>query len=184
MSPIKRNKPRLALALYARPKYPNSYHYALLVIPKRGTTQSDTTATKCHALDTLQNISGKLSHPWRYECAPVANLQHETWLLACVIFAKVVDGAALVSEFEGVPVYQFDDPDIAKAEAFDCVAWVRAAVERSRRSSALSSIAVFQDIEQAALEYVERKKSKGRWAKSGQRGKPILDLLQDRELVE
>lgn len=33
---MRRNKPRLQLALYARPKHPESLHYALFVTPKDG----------------------------------------------------------------------------------------------------------------------------------------------------
>jgi hypothetical protein len=51
MGPLK--KPRLELTLYARPKHPGTYHYALFESPK-GTEERPTNfATKHHVKNTL-----------------------------------------------------------------------------------------------------------------------------------
>jgi hypothetical protein len=59
-----RNKPRLQLALYARPKHPETYHYALFVAPK----SAEGPIMKHHVKNTLQvDVSGQATQPWRYE---------------------------------------------------------------------------------------------------------------------
>lgn len=64
-----RNKPRLLLTLYARPKHPESYHYALLICPKITAAQNTKPlrATKYHVKNTIENINDRISQPWRFE---------------------------------------------------------------------------------------------------------------------
>ena len=178
-----RNKPRLLLALYSRPKHPDSYHYSLLLTPKLTKNQTNFSATKYHALNTLQNVSGVLSSPWRYECSIIANVSNEHRLLVCVIIAKVIDQAALESILAAVPIYQIDDSDMEKAAAFDCVAWVREALARLQYSTAVTSLAAFEQVEQCAFQYLAKKKDEGRWEGHPRPGVPVFDLLQGRELV-
>lgn len=78
-----RNKPRVHLALYARPKHPDSYHYALFLAPKDSSPSSKssnvidkdspTATTKHHVKNTLlvDPTTGTASQPWRYERAPI-----------------------------------------------------------------------------------------------------------------
>lgn len=179
-----RNKPRLLVAFYSRPKHPDSYHYALLLTPKLNRNQTSFPATKFHALNTLQNISGELSSPWRYERSSVADVSSERRLLVCVVIAKVIDENLLEQMLKNVPVYQKDDAARAKAEASDCVAWVREALDQLQRSAAVSRLTTFDEIERQALEYVACKKDEGRWSSHPQPGVPVLDLLQGCELVE
>ncbi|KAJ6086287.1 hypothetical protein N7486_010568 [Penicillium sp. IBT 16267x] len=77
----KRNKPRLLLALYARPKHPDAPHYALLVTPnikpraqKLGEEPEPIPATKYHIKNTLQKIKDVLCQPWIFEHVDVPNM--------------------------------------------------------------------------------------------------------------
>ncbi|QRD85411.1 hypothetical protein F9C07_2254184 [Aspergillus flavus] len=87
-----RNKPRLLLALYARPKYPESYHYALLITPKITAVQNTKSlrATKYHVKNTIENIKDRISQPWRFERVVIDDINLEPWLLTCVVIGKVV----------------------------------------------------------------------------------------------
>ncbi|KAF7594419.1 hypothetical protein BBP40_009239 [Aspergillus hancockii] len=86
------NKPRLLLALYARPKHPESYHCALLISPKIETTPSKKrlSAFKYHIRNTIANINDQLSELWRFERDVVENLNQEPRLLVCVVIGKVL----------------------------------------------------------------------------------------------
>lgn len=180
-----RNKPRLQLALYARPKHPGTYHYALLVSPKSTKNQQASLATKHDVKNTLQNISGALTQPWRYERLAISDVQLEQRLLVRIVIAKVTSPDALERILEAVPVYQIDGPDQAKAQSFTCLTWVRAALEELRVQGAVSELGNFEGIQKKALEYVERKKEMGRWSAGwkGDVGVPMLDLLDGREVV-
>ncbi|KAF1959320.1 hypothetical protein CC80DRAFT_533484 [Byssothecium circinans] len=180
-----RNKPRLQLALYARPKHPGSYHYALFISPKSTKQQQANSATKHHVKNTLQNISGELAQPWRYERLAISDVQLEQRLLVRIVVAKVTSPDALDRILETVPVYQVDDPDQAKAQSFSCSRWVRAALEELGRQGAVAALGEWEEIHKKAVEYVERKKEVGRWSAGwkGEVGVPMLDLLDGREVV-
>ncbi|PVI03237.1 hypothetical protein DM02DRAFT_588347 [Periconia macrospinosa] len=181
-----RNKPRLQLALYARPKHPGSYHYALLTSPKSTPKQQTNPATKHHVKNTLlpQTISGELpTQPWRYERLAISNIQLEQRLLVRIVIAKVTSSLdALERILETVPVYQTDDLDQVKAQSFNCLAWVRAALDELRvaRGGVVDGLGEWEEIQAKAVEYVERKKEVGRWRGVGV---PMLDLLDGREVV-
>ena len=69
-----RSKPRLQLALYARPKHPGTYHQALFVAAKNAKGP----VTKHHVKKTLQiDDSGIATSPWRYERTTVAQVEFE-----------------------------------------------------------------------------------------------------------
>ncbi|KAF2253518.1 hypothetical protein BU26DRAFT_515866 [Trematosphaeria pertusa] len=180
-----RNKPRLQLALYARPKHPGTYHYALFISQKSTKQQQANSATKHHVKNTLQNISGELTQPWRYERLAISDVQLEQRLLVRIVIAKVTSPDALERILEAVPVYQIDDPDRAKAQSFTCLTWVRAALEELGRQGAVAGLGEWEGIHKKALEYVERKKDMGRWDAGwkGEAGVPMLDLLDGREVV-
>jgi hypothetical protein len=181
-----RNKPRLQLALYARPKHPGTYHYALFVSPKSAKQSYASTATKHHVKNTLQNVSGELTQPWRYERLVISDVQLEQRLLVRIIIAKVTSLDALERILEGVPVYQTDDSDQAKAQLFSCLTWVQAALEELGRHGAVTNLGEWEGIQKRALEYVEKKREVGRWSADwkGEGGVPMLDLLTEREVVE
>jgi hypothetical protein len=180
-----RNKPRLQLALYARPKHPGTYHYALFVSPKFTKPLEGRTATKHHAKNTLQNISGELSQPWRYERIAIPDVRLEPRLLVRVVIAKIVSVDALERTFEALPMYQIDDLDQVKAQSFNCLTWVEAALEVLRQKGVLAGLGDWEWIQKRSLEYVEGKIALGRWGANwpGETEVPVLDLLDGREIV-
>lgn len=181
---MRRNKHRLQVALYARPKHPDSYHYALFISPKTGKEHIGSSASKHHALDTLQNVSGEKSNLWRYQHLHLDDVNNERYLLVRIIIGKIFAQVQVARILEEIPVYQRDDPDQEKARTFDCVAWVRDAVDKLQDSGAVSGLGSFEHIERRSLQYVERKKNEGRWAQNSKPGVPVLDLLREEELTE
>src|SRR4051812_47547491 len=145
-----RNKSRLQLALYARPKHPGTYHYALFISPKSTKQQPTLSATKYHVKNTLQNISGEVTQPWRYERVAISDVRSEHRLLVRVIIAKVISPNALERILNEVPVYQIDDPDQAKAQSFTCLTWVQAALRELRKSGVVTGLKEWEEIQEAA----------------------------------
>ena len=180
-----RNKPRLLLALYARPKNPNSSHYALFIMPKHAADKQrrGLSATKLHALNALQVVKGEAVQPWRFERTSTADLNDERRLLACVVVAKITDETAVARTLEAVPLYQDDNPDQAKAQSFDCVAWVREAIGRLKGSKAIASLPSFDTVQHEALGYLARKRHQSRWSEPYEYGVPIFDLVQGSEII-
>ncbi|GIZ39098.1 hypothetical protein CKM354_000248900 [Cercospora kikuchii] len=180
-----RNKPRLELAIYARPKHPESPHYALFVAPKRDAGP----IVKHHVKNTWQvDDSGQASRPWRYERTVVASLENEPRLLARVIVAKVLRTEEVQQVFYSIPVNTEDGGIVAveMAASFSCKSWVKDAWEGLRRRRAIFS--KFEDwdvVERQAPEYVEKKRQQGRWDSSskGAAGVPLMDLLEGKERV-
>lgn len=181
-----RNKPRLELALYSRPKHPGSYHYALFVSPKSTKQKPAISATKHHVTNTLQVVSGEAIQPWRYECLAVADVQLEYRLLVRVIIAKVITPDALERILEAVPLYQIDDSNQAEAQSFCCSTWLQAAVTELGKQKAITELGEWEEILNKALNYLEKKREMGRWDREwkGTAGVPMLDLLDGTEIVE
>ena len=181
-----RNKLRVEVALYARPKFPGTYHYALFVAPK-GAKKGP--ATKHHVKNTLfADASGEWKSPWRYEQTTIANVEAEQLLLVRVIGAKVATSRRHVQQIlERVPVLQVDDPDVAAARSFSCLTWVRDVWEALRAQGAMTGEADgWEDVQRKALEYVAGKLEQGRWRMTweGGSGVPSLDLLKGKEVVK
>src|ERR1700712_1360638 len=101
-----RNKPRIQLALYARPRYPGTYHYALFVTPKIIKAGELRGAQKHHVKNTLQNIDGEVSQPWRYECLEIPAINLESRLLVYVTLGKIQSLNELQISLESVRIYQ------------------------------------------------------------------------------
>ncbi|OGM51334.1 hypothetical protein ABOM_000309 [Aspergillus bombycis] len=184
----RRNKPRLLLALYARPKHPENYHYALLIVPKITAAQNTKPlpGTKHHVKNTIENINDRISQPWRFERAVIEDINLEPRLLVCVVIGKVLSLENVERVFGDTPIYQVEDPDQEKALAFDCRSWVVDAVERLRKSDGVSSLLDWGMLERRAVEYVEEKKRMGRW-NAGQDASPklripIMDLITGAEI--
>ncbi|KAF2158610.1 hypothetical protein M409DRAFT_30890 [Zasmidium cellare ATCC 36951] len=177
-----RNQPRLQLALYARSKYPDAPHFAIFIAPKKGGK-----ATKHHAKNTILSIPGQISQPWRYERVDIPDVTLEQHLLVRVIIGKVTTSLDQVDEIlKGIPVYQVDDPDRAKAESFNCRAWAGVALEELKKQGAVTMLeGDWAEIERRAKEYLGKKREQGRWSKDwkGQPGVPLMDLIEGRELV-
>jgi hypothetical protein len=186
-----RNKQRLQLALYARPKHPDTYHYALFIAPKINSRQTNNarnkpfSTTKFHVKNALQNIDGQILQPWRFEIILIPDLSEEQRLLICVVIGKITSDA-VEQKLSQVPIYQVDDSDKAKARAFSCLTWVKAALDELRGSGAVSGLLDWETIHKSALDFVVRKKEEGRWEVQmvGDNLRvPTLDLLSGRELV-
>ena len=179
-----RNKPRLQLALYARPKHPCTYHYALFVSPKSTKQKLINSAIKHHVKNTVQNISGEVTQPWRYECLAISNVQLEPRLLVRIVIAKITSPDTLEGILRDARIYQIDDSNQAKAQLFSCSTWVQAVLEELNRQGAIVGLGEWEDIQKKAVEYVERKRAAGRWngGLKGETGVPMLDLLNRREI--
>ena len=87
-----------------------------------------------------------------------------------------------------VPIYQLEEGDIGNR--FDCVQWVRLALERLWKERAVSGYQCqdWADVKASSLEYVHSKKAEGRFQTgwSGENGIPVLDLadMTERTLVK
>ncbi|KAK4496447.1 hypothetical protein PRZ48_012427 [Zasmidium cellare] len=174
-----RNKPRLQLALYARPKYPDSPHWAIYIAPKKGDS-----ATKHHVKNTILSIPGQISQPWRYERAAIPDVTLEQHLLLRVIVGKVKTCPDHLDKiFETMPVYQVDDPDKAKAESFNCRSWVWDALEELQRQGAVTTLEDRTEIERQAREYFAQKREQGRWGKGWKPGVPLMNLMEKKEII-
>lgn len=96
--------------------------------------------------------------------------------------------AAIVQE---VKVYQGDDEDREKAERFDCVEWVRCALEALRESGAVSDMPEWEVIQEKALAFLKREREAGRWdaggggqgGPAGERAVPVLELIGGKERI-
>lgn len=182
-----RNKSRLQLALYVRPKHPGTYHYALFVSPKPTGRAHGNTATKYHVKNTLQqDSSGELAQPWRYEKTDIQDVNQEHRLLVRVVIAKVTSTDALEKALEAVPIYQVNNMDQVKAKDFNCRTWVRTALEELKKESIVAGLGDWDSLHRQAVEYLEKKLEVERWSAKwpGQAGVPMLDLLNGREIFE
>ena len=151
----------------------DTYHYALLIGSKSGTSE----LSKHHVKNTIQNVSGSVSQPWRYEATDVTSLTNEPGLLVLVTIGKVlVPCDQLKQILLTVPIYQVEDGDIGNG--FDCVEWVRLALERLWKERAVSGCQDWADVKASSLDYVHNKKAEGRFQAgwTGDDGIPVLDL--------
>jgi hypothetical protein len=150
-----RNKPRLYLALYARLKYPDTYHFALHVSPKEETVHMDTLeATKYHCKNIIQSIDGVVSCPWTFEAASI-NPNSDPHLIARILLSKIKGARHVGGEIRMVTVRQ-DDP------TYNCVEWVRLALLQLQ----LAGVIEAQDwnrIHETSIAFVKKKKAEGRY---------------------
>jgi hypothetical protein len=186
MARNKRKKPRLELALYSRPKHPSSYHYALFISPKYKKPLTPEPVTKHHVKNTLQNINGVVSQPWRYERLHIEDVQREDRLLARIVIAKLLVSVKDVEEIlKEIRMRQFDDVEPGREfEAFSCVTWVRDVVEELGKRGAVKGISGWESVKAVAGDYVGMKKGMGRWDVGWRGGMrvPMLDLLTGVEI--
>lgn len=174
-----KNKPRLHLSLYARPKHPDSPHYALFIAPK----SNKGSLSKHHVKNTLliDESSGKPSSPWRYERIVIDDVNLEPRLLVRVVIAKITASILDVERaLEAVPVYQDDERE---NQPFNCKTWVRDAFIALMEQGLVRTSLGGEEVERRALEYLDRKRDEGRWDEDGGEGVPCMDLLEGRENV-
>ncbi|KAK6442469.1 hypothetical protein LTR95_001301 [Oleoguttula sp. CCFEE 5521] len=178
-----RIKHRLHLALYARPKHPGTYHYALFIALKNG--QGPT--TKHHVKNTLLvDDRGHATTPWRYENLIVDDIESEPRLLVRVVLGKVVRVDAEVQRVVGsVPVMDAKELVSEASETFNCISWVRDVFQELVTQKAIAARhADWDEIQRQAVEYVDRKREAGRWdGKWEGDGVPLMDLMTDKEIV-
>lgn len=180
-----RNKPRLHLALYARPKYPDTYHYTLLIPPKPSNAPA---ALKFHVHNKLQKTDDIISQPWLYETIDIPDISLEPRLLACIAIEKILVPLGRVNQIlREVPIYQFDDPS-GQGKGFDCLKWIQLAIPALRRADAVSNNGFTWDgIREEALRYMRRKKQEKRWEVGWKGGRQedvaTFDMLTGEEIV-
>ena len=182
---IMRNKPRLHLALYAHPNYPDSYHYALLIRPKPSTAPA---ALKCHVHNNVQKTDDIISQPWLYETIDIPDISLEPRLLACVAIEKILVPLGRVNQIlREVPIHPVNDPS-GQCKAIDCTKWVQLAISALRRVEAVSNNGFTWDgIREEALRYMRRKRQERRWEVGWHGGRQedvaTFDMLTDEEIV-
>ncbi|KAL9138734.1 MAG: hypothetical protein Q9175_000089 [Cornicularia normoerica] len=180
-----RNKPRLHLALYARPKYPDTYHYALLLRPKSSNAPA---ALKFHVHNKLQKTDDIVSQPWLYETIDIPDISLEPRLLACMVIEKILVPLGRINQIlRDVTIHQVDDPS-GQGKAFDCVKWVQLAIPALRRADAVSNNGFTWDgIREEALRYMRRKRQERRWEVGWKGGRQedvaTFDMLTGEEVV-
>jgi hypothetical protein len=180
------NKARLHLAFYARPKFPETYHFALLVCPKDSEKAilEAIPVSKYHVKNTLRNIDGSLSQPWVPDFSLVVPTT-DPRLLSRVIIAKILQPQKVQQILKEVPIFQSDTKE---GENFDCLEWVRLAVESLRTAEVITKSPDWEETMNQARRYVEDEKVKGRWRiswiGSNPERIPTLDILTARKIVE
>ena len=189
-----RNKARLHLALYAIPKYPDTYHYALLVRPKDIAATLALSgilhASKYHVKTTFRtNANGVVSQPWIYETSHVHDLTDEPLLLASIVIGKMSVSQDRIGEIlSRVPIYQDDGSSDARGSKFNDMEWVRLALEALRQADAVSNDGLtWEAIFEESLNYMRRKQAEGRWEVNWKGGNPeavaTFDLLTGKDIL-
>ena len=180
-----RNKPRLHLALYTRPKYPDTYHYALLIRPKPSNAPA---ALKFHVHNKLQKADDIISQPWLYETTDIPDISLEPRLLACIAIEKILVPLGRVNQIlREVPIHPVEEPG-GRGLDFDCVKWIQRAILALRRADAVSNNGFTWDgIREEALGYMRRKKQERRWEAGWKGGRQedvaTFDMLTGEEVV-
>ncbi|KAH6665152.1 hypothetical protein B0J14DRAFT_235859 [Halenospora varia] len=179
------NKPRLHLALHARPKHPSSPHHALLVSPKSSIRLPTTIPIfKFHVKNTLLvDDEGVTSTPWRFETEDFVDLKGEGNLLVLVTVGKVPVGVEQVEQcLRGVRIVQAGERGEA-SEEFNCVTWAKDALRVLKEKGLVSGVPEWEEIEKTAREFATKKKAEGRWdvGFKGKVGVPIWDMLEGKE---
>jgi len=160
-----RNKPRLQLALYSRPKHPGTYQHALFISPKN--PKSSRPIIKFHVSNA------------HLERVTISNLLSEPGLLILETIGKVT---VSVDEIERVLKDRFT---VHHGEDDDGVAWTRDSFEALRKEGLASGAGRWDSIRANAVQFVERKRLEGRWETDwkGEGGVPTLDVMEGKESV-
>ena len=193
-----RNKARLHLALYAVPKQPDTFHYALLVRPKDIAAtlalSGPLTATKHHVKATIRtNADGAVSYPYFYESYHIHDLTEEQpLLLATVVVGKLSVSQDRVGEIvRRVPILNNDEVGGAGgrgAAKFNDVEWVRLAFQALIQAGALADDGLGWDkVFEGSLDYMRRKQAEGRWEVGWKGGNPEVvptyDMLTGKDVL-
>ena len=193
LASMPRNKPRLHLALYARPKHPGTYHYALLTrakdITPRLTPSFEPAAIKYHLRSTLQNNGGGIfSQSWDYEEVPVHDIALEPRILVSIVIAKIIVPIENFNDIlRGIAIYQVND-HAGLSEGFYCQEWVGLAIQGLRNARAIADRgSSWEEIKNVTRSFIGKKKAEGRWDVGWKGGKQeavaTFDLLTAKEVV-
>lgn len=188
-----RNKARLHLALYALPKHPDTYYYALLIRPKDIAAtlalSGVLTASKYHVKTTIRtDADGAVSHPWIYETYHIHDLVDEPLLLASIVIGKLSVSTERISEIlRHVPTYQ-DDGSSGRGTKFNDVEWTRLAIDALRQANVVSDDGItWEAIFEGSLNYMRRKQAEGRWEVGWKGGNPdavaTFDLITRKDVL-
>lgn len=171
------NKDRLYVALHAR-STPNTYHWAFLVCPKNESDPSAQKPWRYHAKNSVQrDTEGKA--PWVFEQQELVELQSHMLLVRLLIAKLQRSRRELERSLERVPILQ-NDP------TWNCQAWIRNAFGQLDKDGILATRVPYgwDEIENACIAYVNKKKEEGRFSKSHlPLAVPTKDLIEDREIV-
>ncbi|RAH57432.1 hypothetical protein BO85DRAFT_477923 [Aspergillus piperis CBS 112811] len=136
------NKPRLYISLHARgggvrPKMPDkedTYHWSLTILPKDKQqhrfpkTKRSIVGTTYHVRELPTPTGTGMVFKWTFEERSTAL---DTMVLVRVLIGKVVDRERLVEILREVPVGGGEEE--GGEEGWNCVSWVRGAVEAIKR---------------------------------------------------
>ncbi|KAJ5151977.1 hypothetical protein N7492_010272 [Penicillium capsulatum] len=141
------------------------------------------TGTRFHAKEELTMIEGSYRLLWKYEskCTPLIATD---MLLVRIVVGTVLDLRRLVSILETIPV-RGDEPG---HEQWNCVKWVKEALSSMERDGTVlgTSVVKWSSVRNAAMWYVEKKKSEHRFDGKGAVNDlrvPTWSLLEKRESI-
>ncbi|KAI7777107.1 hypothetical protein LA080_004009 [Diaporthe eres] len=178
-----RNKKRLYVAVYPSGQGTGTYHWALLIGPKKesGPVAGDRYHVKNYPV----------APRWRYQPHPLQDVRVTAQLLARVTIAKIVDEERLISILESVPV---DPPDwdgraSGREPKWTCRVWEIAALKAIRADGGAVGTHVLDDIEgpngiiEKTKAFVVRQVQRNRYGQGtdAMAPKPLLDLLTGKE---
>ncbi|KFY32104.1 hypothetical protein V493_00500 [Pseudogymnoascus sp. VKM F-4281 (FW-2241)] len=150
--------PQLYLALYARLKYPDTYHYALHVSALEGPPSSEIRTKKYHCKNIITVTEGTVSMPWVYEAVRI-DPDSDPRIVIRVLLGDVGHIDPVDTLLEAVPVGP------GSKEDFNCISWVKDALLRLDQAGFVSrgDISDWESVENTALAYVNEKKKQGRF---------------------
>lgn len=148
------------------------YHWALLVGPKKETTEG-VPGFRYHVRNTP-------AAGWKYEEEELKNVQNTINLLARIVIAKVEDHSRLVAILRRLPVIQ-NDP------SWRCRSWIGSALEELARDGKAvgTSHLDWAKVEATARQYVADKVAAGRYLRGEDMlpPKPTWDMMESKETV-
>ncbi|OJZ82151.1 hypothetical protein ASPFODRAFT_64201 [Aspergillus luchuensis CBS 106.47] len=174
------DKDRLYVALYARggaptmPGKEDTYHWALIVGPK--IEGQGKTGVRYHAREKMKTGGSE----WVFE-ERECSLAPTNMLLVRVIVGKVTNKDSLVQILRSTPIRQ-------NQAGWNCVAWVREALQRLRADGTAlgTSVIEWETVRAAAMSYCQKKKDQHRFDGQGNfdlRKAPTYDLIEQRETM-
>ncbi|KFH41152.1 hypothetical protein ACRE_081310 [Hapsidospora chrysogenum ATCC 11550] len=185
------NKDRLYVALHARagrskmPGGEDKYHWALLIGPKHEVAgeSGKVRGKRIHAKERILD-DGSGTSTWVYTEEEV-NMKAVMMLLVRVQVAKCRDTEGVLAALRTVPLRG------GKKPAWNCVAWVREALETLDGTGVLGRSAVLEwsRVRDASMAYAQKKAAEHRFDGKAKPGRfdtakvPTYDLLRNREMI-